>query len=127
MPLVILWPTQYYAITVKTSLAYHRWLKLWHCIFVLSGEAFKVKGNKHTHTHTHTHTSQVILLLVQYYGITVKTSLLYVIRFARSGTICAILKTWKLWRRATFSKPWNVPKSNTPPWEFFAFFKLYKW
>ena len=32
-----------------------------------------------------------------------------------------------LWRRATFSKSWNVTKSNTPPWEFFAFFKLYKW
>ena len=28
------------------------------------------------------------------------------------------------WRSITFSK---VAKSNTPPWVFFMFFKLYKW
>ena len=36
----------------------HHWPDLWYYIycFAQSGEAFMVKGNKHTHTHTHIHT-----------------------------------------------------------------------
>ena len=31
------------------------------------------------------------------------------------------------WRSVTFSKSYNVTKSNTPPRVFFTFLKLYKW
>ena len=31
------------------------------------------------------------------------------------------------WRSVTFSKVVGLTKSNTPPWEFSTFFKLYKW
>ena len=31
------------------------------------------------------------------------------------------------WRSVTFSKACNIAKSNTPPWLFFTFLKLYKW
>ena len=42
----------------KISSAYHPWPELWYYIycFAQSGEAFTLKGNKHTHKHTHTHT-----------------------------------------------------------------------
>ena len=31
------------------------------------------------------------------------------------------------WRNVTFSKVAGFTKSNTPPWVFFTFFKLFKW
>ena len=31
------------------------------------------------------------------------------------------------WRNVTFSKVAGFTKSNSPPWVFFTFFKLYKW
>ena len=47
---------------------------------------------------------------------------LYVMRCAIWYHLCN-LKTWKHpWRSVTFS---NFTKSNTPPWVFFAFFKLH--
>ena len=42
--------------------------------------------------------------------------------FGRFGTICTIQKTWKYsWRNITFTE------SNTPPWLFLTFLKLYEW
>ena len=52
--------------------------------------------------------------------------------FAQFDTICTIQKREKHpWRNATFGKErllaCNFTKSNTPPWVFFTFLKLYKW
>ena len=52
-------------------------------------------------------------------------------RLAQFGTICTILKTWKtpmavLLLVTLQTEACNFTKSNTPPWVFFAFFKLYK-
>ena len=51
----------------------------------------------------------------------------YMRHSARFGTFCTTLyKRGKHpWRSSTSAC--NVTKSNTPPWVFFKFFRLYKW
>ena len=52
---------------------------------------------------------------------------------ARFGTICTNWKTWKNTRGGVLflvkllASACNFPESNTPPWLFFTFLKLYKW
>ena len=52
-------------------------LNLWHyiyCFFFQSGEAFTVKGNKHTPTHTYTHTHTHTHIHAHTYTYTVKNT-----------------------------------------------------
>ena len=49
-------------------------------------------------------------------------------RFVRFTTICTIKKTHKsLLLVKMQAKACNFTRSNTPPWAFFVFSKLYKW
>ena len=52
----------------------------------------------------------------------IKLSIWCVTRF---GTICTILKTWKILMEEAWAC--NFTKRNTPPWVCFTSLKLYKW